>query len=95
MVNYLTERHTLRPDQTLTAISNPPQETKRHPRELHEESSRRAAQQGDDAKIKYEQDQGWELFVYKRRLFWATATDAWRSSLFPVSAATQDPSRRC
>ena len=68
MVTYLTERKTLRPDQSLNAISNPPQEmNRRHPREPVEDANRRS----HDPKIKYEQDQGWQLFVYRRRLFWA------------------------
>lgn len=68
MVTYLTERKTLRADQTLNAISNPPQEiNRRTPRGPEEESNRRAQ---NEPKIKYEQDQGWQLFVYKRRLFW-------------------------
>ncbi len=68
MVTYLTERKTLRADQTLNAISNPPQEiNRRNPRGAEEESNRRAQ---NEPKIKYEQDQGWQLFVFKRRLFW-------------------------
>jgi mitochondrial chaperone BCS1 len=66
MVTYLTERKTLKLDQRLNAISNPVQPVIRPGRDM-EESSRRHAQ--TEPKVKYEQDQGWQLFVYKRRLF--------------------------
>lgn len=66
MVTYLTERKTLKLDQRLNAISNPVQPILRPGRDP-EESARRQAL--NEAKVKYEQDQGWQLFVYKRRLF--------------------------
>ena len=74
MSTYLIERSTIKADQTLHAISNPPQEQRRGMggREPTEESSRNAKL---ESKIKYEQGKGYQFFVHKRRLFWVSRTD--------------------
>lgn len=71
VTSYISERKTLRADQSLTASSNPPQESRRRGRHDpdYEESSRRTT---EDPKIKYEQGQGLQLFIHKKRLFYIT-----------------------
>ncbi|EXJ89046.1 hypothetical protein A1O3_02110 [Capronia epimyces CBS 606.96] len=71
LTSYIADRKTLRADQSLTASSNPPQESRRRHRHDPdiEESGRR---NNEDPKIRYEQGQGMQLFVYKRRLFYIT-----------------------
>ncbi|KIX02040.1 uncharacterized protein Z518_07979 [Rhinocladiella mackenziei CBS 650.93] len=71
VTSYIAERKTLRADQSLNATSNPPQESRRrhrHDPEV-EESGRRS---NEDPKIKYEQGQGMQIFVHKKRLFYIT-----------------------
>lgn len=74
LFNYLTsfiaESKTLRADQLLNATSNVPQEVRRRGRGEHEEESARRFT--EDPKIKYEQGQGVQLFVHKKRLFYIT-----------------------
>lgn len=69
VTSYIAERRTLRADQSLTASSNPPQESRRRHRHDpdYEESSRRT---NEDPKIKYEQGQGLQLFIHQKRLFY-------------------------
>lgn len=69
VTSYIAERKTLRADQSLTASSNPPQDQRRRHRHDpdYEESSRRT---NEDPKIKYEQGQGLQLFIHKKRLFY-------------------------
>ena len=73
LVTYLIDRKTFRADQTLNAISNPPQQegNRRGPPGpfMIEETNRRT--RNEEIKIKYEQDQGVQVFVHKRRIFWA------------------------
>ena len=72
MSTFLIECKTLKADQTLHAISNPPQEHRRGPREPPEESNRHTKQ---EAKIKYEQGKGTQFLFHKRRLFWISRAD--------------------
>ena len=72
MSTSLFERKTIKADQTLHAISNPPQEHRRGHREPPEESNRQTKQ---EAKIKYEQGKGTQFLVHKRRLFWVSRAD--------------------
>lgn len=74
LFNYLTthiaEVKTLRADQLLNATLNTPHDFQPRRRGRHdpevEESARRL---NEDPKIKYEQGQGVQLFIYKKRLF--------------------------
>ncbi|KIW16166.1 hypothetical protein PV08_06217 [Exophiala spinifera] len=71
---YIAEIRTLRADQLLNATLNTPNEfmpgrRRRAPHDMDvEESARRTA----DPKIKYEQGQGVQLFIYQRRLFYVS-----------------------
>ncbi|KAL2431566.1 putative mitochondrial chaperone BCS1-B [Exophiala dermatitidis] len=71
LTSYIAERKTLRADTTLNATSNSPQETRRRHRHDpdFEDGGRRTT---EDPKIRYEQGQGMQLFVYKKRLFYIT-----------------------
>ena len=70
LTSYIAKRSTLRADQALNATSNPPQESRRRDRHIdYEESGRRT---NEDLKIKYEQSQGLQLFLYEKRLFFIT-----------------------
>jgi mitochondrial chaperone BCS1 len=72
LVTHLAEARTLRADTSLNAMSNVPRENPRRAmREPPEESNRRATAHNEPPKLKYEQTQGTQLFIYKRRLFWA------------------------
>lgn len=73
LVTYLFEQRTFRADQTLNAISNPPQQENRRGRHrdpLGEDGGLRT-RNSHEQKIKYEQDQGLQFFFHNRRLFWA------------------------
>lgn len=71
---YIAETRTLRADQLLNATLNTPHDfmpgrRRRAPHEMDvEESARRTT----DPKIKYEQGQGVQLFIYQRRLFYVS-----------------------
>lgn len=69
ITSYIADRKTVRADQSLTASSNAPQESRRRHRHDpdYEESSRRT---NEDPKIKYEQGQGLQLFIHHKRLFY-------------------------
>ncbi|ETN37877.1 uncharacterized protein HMPREF1541_07500 [Cyphellophora europaea CBS 101466] len=72
LVTHLSEANTIRADQSLNALSNAPRETpRRGMREPPEESNRRATANNEPPKLKYEQTQGTQLFIHRRRLFWA------------------------
>jgi len=69
VTSYVAERKTLRADKSLNASSNPPQDQRRRHRHDpdYEETSRRP---NEDPKIKYEEGQGLQLFIHKKRLFY-------------------------
>jgi len=70
LVIHLSDRRTLRADQSLVATSNAPIEPRRPPRGPEfEESNRRAP---EEPKLKYEQGQGTQIFFHKKRLFFVT-----------------------
>lgn len=75
-VTHLSETRTFRTDTSLNAMSNVPREANRRVmmRES-EESNRRAAANNETPKLKYEETQGTQLFVYNKRLFWAVRKD--------------------
>lgn len=72
LITHLSETRTLRADQSLNAMSNIPREqNRRSMRDPPEESNRKAAANNETPKLKYEQTEGVQLFVWRRRLFWA------------------------
>jgi len=76
IVAWITDKKTLRADQTLNAITNTPvEEGRRRRRYPHdpdmEEMARKPA---EDPKIKYEQSQGMQIFIHKRRIFFVKRT---------------------
>ncbi|EXJ94983.1 hypothetical protein A1O1_00101 [Capronia coronata CBS 617.96] len=70
LTSYIAERRTLRADQSLNATSNSPQESRR--RQRHDPDLEESGRRNEDPKIKYEQGQGVQLFVHKKRLFYIT-----------------------
>ncbi|KIV80297.1 hypothetical protein PV11_07810 [Exophiala sideris] len=70
LTTHIAEVKTLRTDQLLNATLNTPHDFQPRRRGRHdpevEESARRL---NEDPKIKYEQGQGVQLFIYKKRLF--------------------------
>lgn len=73
LVTWLSEKRTLKTDQTLNAVTNTPVEDRRRRRHDpdFEEIARKPA---EDPKIKYEQSQGMQIFVHKSRIFFVTRT---------------------
>jgi chaperone BCS1 len=68
---HIAERRTLRADQSLNAISNAPQEGRRR-RRPHEMDVEETQGLNEDPKLKYEQGQGMQIFVHKKRVFYVT-----------------------
>lgn len=70
LVTWIAEKRTLRADQTLNAVSNTPTDERRGRRFRHDPDFEEIARKPfDDPKIKYEQSQGLQLFVHKKRIF--------------------------
>jgi len=76
LVAWISDKKTLRADHTLNAFTNTPQEDGRRRRRFaHDPDMEEMARKPtEDPKIKYEQSQGMQIFVHKRRLFFAKRT---------------------
>jgi mitochondrial chaperone BCS1 len=83
LVSHLLDTGTVRADPSLNVLSNIPKEDPRRMWRggMPEESNRRAAANNEMPRLKYEHVQGTELFVYQRRLFWATRKNGEGSTL--------------
>jgi mitochondrial chaperone BCS1 len=83
LVSHLLDTGTIRADPSLNVLSNIPKEDPRRMWRggMPEESNRRAAANNEMPRLKYEHVQGTELFVFKRRLFWATRKNGEGSTL--------------
>lgn len=70
---WITEKNTLRADQTLNATTNQPVEDRR--RRRHDPDLEEIARKPvENPKIIYEQSQGMQIFIHKRRLFFVKRT---------------------
>ncbi|KAK5330573.1 hypothetical protein LTR70_000403 [Exophiala xenobiotica] len=76
LVAWVSDKKTLRADHTLNAFTNSPQEDGRRRRRFaHDPDMEEMARKPtEDPKIKYEQSQGMQIFIHKRRLFFAKRT---------------------
>ncbi|KAK5320606.1 hypothetical protein LTR93_006818 [Exophiala xenobiotica] len=75
LTTYIADSRTLRADQLLNATLNTPHDFMpggRRRRGPHHDDIEESARRTTDPKIKYEQGQGMQLFIYKRRLFYIT-----------------------
>lgn len=73
LVTWIGEKNTLRADQTLNATTNQPVEDRR--RRRHDPDLEEIARKPSEApKIIYEQSQGMQIFVHKRRIFFIKRT---------------------
>lgn len=73
LVNWIAEQNTLRADQTLNATTNQPIEDRR--RRRHDPDIEEVARKPPEApKIIYEQSQGMQIFIHKRRIFFVKRT---------------------
>ncbi|KIW73892.1 hypothetical protein PV04_01973 [Phialophora macrospora] len=69
LTSWISERRTFRADQVLNAMSNTPQDTGRRRMRHHDPDLEETKRMNEPPKIKYEQGQGMQLFVHKKRLF--------------------------
>lgn len=75
LVTWIAEKRTLRADQTLNALSNTRTEDRQTRRGRRDNFEEIARQQPEDPKIKYEQTQGLQIFVHKKRIFFVKRTN--------------------
>ncbi|KAK5938793.1 hypothetical protein PMZ80_008985 [Knufia obscura] len=76
LVAWISDKKTLRADQTLNAITNTPaEESRRRRRFPHDPDMEEMARKPtEDPKIKYEQSQGMQIFIHNRRIFFVKRT---------------------
>jgi chaperone BCS1 len=72
LTSWISERRTFRADQVLNAMSNTPQDTGRRRMRHHDPDVEDNKRMNEPPKIKYEQGQGMQLFVHKKRLFFCS-----------------------
>lgn len=73
LTQWITEKNTLRADQTLNATTNQPVEDRR--RRRHDPDVEEIARKPvENPKIIYEQSQGLQIFIHKRRIFFVKRT---------------------
>lgn len=73
LITWIAEKNTLRADQTLNATTNQPIEDRR--RRRHDPDLEEIARKPAEApKIIYEQSQGMQIFIHKRRIFFIKRT---------------------
>ncbi|OAP57967.1 hypothetical protein AYL99_07057 [Fonsecaea erecta] len=72
LTSYLSERKTLRTDQVLNAVSSGSQDTGPRRTRRHDPDVEETRRSNEPPKIKYEQGQGIQLFIYKGKLFFCS-----------------------
>ncbi|OCT53171.1 mitochondrial chaperone BCS1 [Cladophialophora carrionii] len=72
LTSWISDHRTLRADQVLNAMSNTPQDTGRRRVRHHDPDVEETKRMNEPPKIKYEQGQGTQLFVHKKRLFFCS-----------------------
>ncbi|EXJ63797.1 hypothetical protein A1O7_00132 [Cladophialophora yegresii CBS 114405] len=72
LTSWISDHRTFRTDQVLNAMSNTPQDTGRRRVRHHDPDVEETKRMNEPPKIKYEQGQGTQLFVHKKRLFFCS-----------------------